>query len=62
MTLQGTRDIAITGNVFSGLTTPAIVRAGAPSQRIAIVGNVFADVESEHQGIEGAVQESNLGP
>lgn len=60
VTLDGTRDVTITGNIFSGLTTPAIVKTDKPSKRIAIVGNVFADVTSEHDGMDG-VQQSNIG-
>jgi hypothetical protein len=44
VTLEGTRDVTITGNVFSGLSTPAIDRVGAASERIAVVGNVFSEV------------------
>ena len=44
MTLEGARDVSITGNVFSGLTTPAVHRTGEKSERIAVIGNVFTDV------------------
>lgn len=40
--LDGTRDIAITGNVFSGMTTKAITRTKHESKRVTISGNVGA--------------------
>ena len=41
--LEGTSDVAISGNVFSGLENQAVA-ADAKCQRIAIVGNVATDV------------------
>lgn len=46
--LEGTRDIAITGNTFSGLTTKALSLVGEPSRRILFAGNVLTDVRSDH--------------
>lgn len=43
--LEGTQDIAITGNTFGGLTTPAVT-ATKGSTRLMIVNNVIADVNS----------------
>ena len=46
--LAGTSDIAITGNVFSGLSTKAVALEGnqAPS-RVLFTNNVLAEVESD---------------
>jgi parallel beta-helix repeat protein len=41
--LQGTSDIVISGNVFTGLTGPA-VKADRDCRRLAISGNVLADL------------------
>ncbi len=41
--LEGTSDVAITGNIFSGLIHEAIKAVGQP-QRIAVVGNVSHDL------------------
>jgi hypothetical protein len=41
--LEQTQDVAIVGNVFSGLTTKAISRTGGESQRILVENNVFAE-------------------
>lgn len=43
ITLEGTSDVAITGNMFGGLTTPAIV-ARSGCRRLLISNNVIADV------------------
>ena len=66
--LEGTSDIAISGNLFSGLNTPA-VQADAKSQRIAFTGNLVTEVnrKAEEQrpavGLDAAGQsliETNL--
>ena len=41
--LEGTSDVAITGNIFSGLIHEAIKAVGQP-RRIAVVGNVSSDL------------------
>jgi len=45
--LEGTTDVAITGNVFSGLSTPAVSRVGAKSRGILLSGNLFVDNKSD---------------
>jgi len=46
MLLDSTADIAITGNVFSGLRNPAITTLG-PCQRIVVVGNIISEVDTD---------------
>jgi copper-binding protein NosD len=46
--LAGTSDIAISGNVFSGLTTKALSLESEPSKRILFSNNVLTDVTSDH--------------
>ncbi|HXT57454.1 MAG TPA: hypothetical protein VN699_02415, partial [Pirellulales bacterium] len=46
--LEGTSDITISGNNFSGLEAKALALEGAPSRRVSFSGNVLADVKSEH--------------
>lgn len=41
--LEGTADITISGNVFSGLSTPAVTAQGG-CRRLAITGNVIVEV------------------
>ena len=47
--LQDTSDIAITGNVFSGMATEAI-KAEGKCERVVSVGNVIADVSRSAPG------------
>jgi hypothetical protein len=42
--LNGTSDIAISGNSFAGLTTPAMLWEGEPSQRVMFLGNLLTDL------------------
>ncbi len=42
--LNSTSDIAISGNSFAGLTTPAMVWEGEPSQRVLFLGNLLTDL------------------
>lgn len=45
--LSGTSDIAVSGNVFAGLTTKALTLEGEPSQRVLFTDNVLADVTTD---------------
>jgi hypothetical protein len=67
--LQGSSDIAITGNTFTGLLGPALQMEG-DCRRIAFVGNVQADLfrDSEKKGPaltgngeRGIIVENNTG-
>jgi len=49
ITLQETTDIAIAGNVFSGLSGPA-VQADPKCRRIAVTGNVLAELNQAAEG------------
>jgi hypothetical protein len=67
--LEGTRDITISGNTFSGLSTPAVT-AKDGCQRLLIIGNLITDVNRKSPGLKalelGDAKESlvkdNLGP
>jgi parallel beta-helix repeat protein len=61
ITLEGTSDVSITGNVFSSLTTKAIAVIGEPTKRSIVANNVFTDVESDHAKVEGIVA-GNIEP
>ena len=49
--LEGTSDVAISGNLFSGLSSPAVRLAGPPSRRVLFANNVLTDVKSDHPGL-----------
>jgi parallel beta-helix repeat protein len=52
--LEGTNNVAISGNVFSGLTEKAVTVKGEPV-RILFANNLLTDVESDHGEIAGLV-------
>jgi len=58
--LEGTSDIAITGNLFSGLTSKALTLAEPPSQRILFSSNVLTEVESDHLQLPAQTRPDNL--
>jgi hypothetical protein len=60
--LEGTSDIAISGNVFSGLTEPAVTLAGEPSVRVLFADNVLTGVDSQHGELAGGILADNLEP
>lgn len=62
LVLEGTSDVAISGNVFSGLTEPAITLTGKPSVRVLFADNVLTNVESEHAALSGGISADNLEP
>jgi hypothetical protein len=47
--LDGTSDVAITGNMFGGLSTPAITAKNG-CQRLLITNNVITDVNRAAAG------------
>jgi hypothetical protein len=57
--LAGTSDIAISGNLFSGLSTDAVTHSGdKPSSRVLFSGNILTDVKLGDE--KGIVQHGNL--
>ncbi len=46
--LEGAGDVAVSGNLFSGLSSPALRLEGAPARRILFTGNVLAETEGGH--------------
>ena len=60
VTLEGTSDIAISGNVFSGLTEDALILTDPPSSRVILNGNVFADVAVNPEPLHDSLATDNL--
>jgi len=52
LTLEGTRDIAVSGNLFSSLKPKAVVLDGPASQNILFGDNVLIDVPSDHKQLK----------
>jgi parallel beta-helix repeat protein len=49
--LEGTSDIAISGNTFSGLKTNALALEGSPSRRVLFSHNVLTQVKPGDEGL-----------
>ncbi len=60
LTLEGTMDIAIVGNLFSSLRPRALAVEGKPSSRILFTGNVLVDASAESGNLNDSVVEGNL--
>lgn len=60
LTLEGTSDVTITGNLFASVKPKAVALEGAPSRRIVFTGNVLTDVISDHHRLQRSVQGLNL--
>lgn len=58
--LEGTSDIVISGNTFSGLEFKALALEGNPSRRVTFVGNVLVGVESDHEKLVDSKIGDNL--
>ncbi len=58
--VEGASDIAVSGNVFSGLSTPAVENGAAPGRRVVFANNVLTEVESQHDGLKESVTTNNV--
>jgi hypothetical protein len=52
LVLVGASDIAVSGNIFSGLSTKAISLEGEPSQRVLFSNTVLTEVTGDHKKAE----------
>jgi hypothetical protein len=60
LVLEGTSDVGIVGNMFSGVKPLALELRGKPSTRVNFSGNLLIDNESDHRKLQESVIESNL--
>jgi hypothetical protein len=60
MTLSGTTDVAVSGNLFSGLRPKAVDASGEPSRRILFSNNVLTDAPSDHRRLTESVVTGNV--
>ena len=61
LVLNGTRDIAVVGNVFAGVG-PRPIAVEGKTTRVNVTANVFQDVESDHNSLADSVIGDNIGP
>jgi hypothetical protein len=60
MVLNGTSDIAVTGNLFSGLRPNALSVEGPASRHVLFSDNVLVDTTGEHKKLEASLVKDNL--
>ncbi len=58
LVLESTKDVSISGNVFSGLTTKAVTLIGE-SHGIVFANNVLRDVASDHDQLKSGTVANN---
>jgi hypothetical protein len=58
--LAGTSDVAISGNLFSGLKTSALTLEGSPSRRVLFSNNVLSQVKPGSDGLVDSHVQDNL--
>ena len=60
--MDGTADVAVSGNVFSGLDGPAVSTSPNASQRVLLMGNVLVGVPPLPDGLRDSAAANNLLP
>jgi hypothetical protein len=61
LTLAGTADVAVVGNLFGSVAPKAVAVEGAPSVRVLFSENLLRDTESDADQLKNSVVEGNLG-
>jgi parallel beta-helix repeat protein len=61
MTLEGTSNVTVSGNLFATVKPKAVSAEGEPSRGILFADNVLVDVESDHAKLQQSRVEGNLG-
>jgi hypothetical protein len=60
LTLEGTADVAVVGNLFSSVAPKALATEGRPSARVLFSGNVLRDADSDADQCQNSLVEGNL--
>ena len=60
LTLTGASDVAIAGNLFSGVGPQAVAVNGEPSRRVLFTGNVLTEASSELGKLRDSLVSENL--
>ena len=60
LVLEGTRSVAISGNLFSSLLPKAVELRGADSKQILFGDNLLVDSPSDHERLQQSVKGSVL--
>ena len=62
LVLDGTSDVGISGNVFTGVGPKAIATVGEANRRILVAGNILANTTSDHTRLSESIVAGNLDP
>jgi len=60
VTLDGCRDVVLSGNMFSGIQPDKALNLQSPSKNILFGNNVLTDSESDHNRLQNSVVSDNL--
>jgi hypothetical protein len=60
MVLDGTSDVTVVGNLFSGVRPKALTVKGKQSKRVLFSDNVLVDVSSDHKKLDSSLVKDNL--
>jgi len=60
LTLEGTADIAISGNLFSRVGPKAVAIKGEATRRVLFAGDVLSEVSSDHSKLRDSLVHVNL--
>jgi hypothetical protein len=60
LVLNGTSDITVTGNLFSGLKPKALSVGGPASKHVLLSDNVFVDTTGDQSNLESSIVKDNL--
>jgi hypothetical protein len=60
ITLNGTSDVAVSGNVFSGVTPNAVSAEGGPSRRVLFSNNVLTNTVGGQDKLRDSLVGANL--
>ncbi len=61
ITLEGTADVAVVGNLFASVAPKAVALQGQPSVRVLFSSNVLRDADSDAGQFDNSLVEGNLG-
>ena len=62
LTLEATRNVVVSGNVFSSVRPKAVELKGQPSRGVVFSSNLLVDVESDHEKLTDSYLRGNLQP
>ena len=60
LALNGTSDVTVVGNLFSGVRPKALTAEGEPSTRILFADNVLVDAAGDHEKLDASLVKDNL--